>query len=106
MDKRAQEAWLAFWEQDLSPLSADYMAGIEDLPVQEREFEKAELGSSTICAAERRERQKAVDFARASIGLEGFNVSDEIEASARRFINGEIGLEEFVKPRISSIRKG
>jgi hypothetical protein len=33
-------------------------------------------------------------------------VSDEIEADVRRFIKGEIDLEEFVTRPVSSIRKG
>lgn len=40
--------------------------------------------------AMRETRQKAVDYARASIGLEGLNVSPEEEQHALRYINGEI----------------
>lgn len=46
---------------------------------------------------ERRKRQDAIDFARASISLEGFATSPEDEAIAQRFINGEIGYKEFMK---------
>ena len=51
-----------------------------------------------ITHAERRKRQAAADFARASIGLEGFKPSEEVEAQVRRHINGEIDLAELVKP--------
>ncbi|WP_404616336.1 antitoxin VbhA family protein [Rhodanobacter hydrolyticus] len=34
--------------------------------------------------------------ARASISLEGFALSDDEEAHAQRFVNGEIDLQEFV----------
>ena len=51
-----------------------------------------------ITEAERRKRQAAADFARASVGLEGFKPSDEAEAQMRRHINGEIDLAELVKP--------
>ena len=51
-----------------------------------------------ITDAERRKRQAAADFARASIGLEGFKPSEEVEAQVRRHINGEIDLAELVKP--------
>ncbi len=43
-------------------------------------------------------RQKAYDFARASISLSGFKTSPEDEAFAERFINGEIDLAEVVNP--------
>lgn len=51
-----------------------------------------------ITEAERRKRQEAADFARASIGLEGFKPSEEAEAKMRRHINGEIDLAELVNP--------
>ena len=50
-----------------------------------------------ITEAERRKRQAAADFARASVGLEGFKPSEEAEAQMRRHINGEIDLAELVK---------
>lgn len=46
---------------------------------------------------ERRKRQAAADFARASVGLEGFKPSEGAEAQMRRHINGEIDLSELVK---------
>lgn len=51
----------------------------------------------TISAAERLRRESAVNFACASVGLDGFNPSKEIEAQARKFINGEIQLAEFIQ---------
>ena len=51
-----------------------------------------------ITEAERRKRQAAADFARASVGLEGFKPSEEAEQRAARFVAGEIDLAEFVKP--------
>lgn len=51
-----------------------------------------------IMDAERRRRQAAADFARASVGLEGFKPSEEAEARIRRHINGEIELAEAVNP--------
>ena len=53
---------------------------------------------TTITDAERRKRQKAADFARASVGLEGFKISEEVEQQTARFIAGEIDLAELVKP--------
>ena len=51
-----------------------------------------------ITEAERRKRQAAADFARASVGLEGFKPSEEAEQRAARFVAGEIDLAEFVNP--------
>lgn len=51
-----------------------------------------------ITEAERRKRQEAADFARASVGLEGFKISEEVEQKTARFIAGEIDLAEFVNP--------
>lgn len=52
-----------------------------------------------LSADERARRQEAVDYARASIGLEGFTLSQADEDHARRFINGEIDLAEYVAVR-------
>ena len=46
--------------------------------------------------AERRRRQEAFDFARASVGLEGFVLTKEAEDLTRRFVNGEIELADFL----------
>lgn len=52
---------------------------------------------------EQRKRQQAVDFARASIGLEGLHLPPAAEQQAQLFVSGAIGLTEFVnamtKPR-------
>ena len=47
-------------------------------------------------STERRRREEAVNFARASIGLEGFKPSEEDEARAQLFIDGKIELTEFI----------
>lgn len=52
-----------------------------------------------ITDEERRKRQEAVSYARASVGLEGFKPSQADEEHAARFIAGEIDLAEFVAPR-------
>ena len=59
------------------------------------------LGASNapalLSAEERRQREDAVRFANASVGLEGFQVSPEDHARADRFIAGEIDLAEFLR---------
>lgn len=65
----------------------------------------AEMGShetelsKTTFGAEGDRRVAAVNYARASVGLEGFLLSAADEERAQRFINGDIDLEEFVQPR-------
>ena len=54
--------------------------------------------NETISEDERRKRQEAVNYARASVGLEGFKPSEADEQRAARFVAGEIDLAEFVKP--------
>ncbi len=50
-----------------------------------------------ISADERRRRENAVNFARASIGLEGFRPSKAEEDRVSRFISGEMDLAELVQ---------
>jgi predicted transcriptional regulator len=50
-----------------------------------------------ISEEERERRQEAVDFAKANIELEGFTRSYEEEIHAQRFVNGEIGLDEYLQ---------
>lgn len=45
---------------------------------------------------ERGRRQAAVDYARASLMLEGFTLSPELEWQALAFVNGDMTLVEFV----------
>lgn len=52
---------------------------------------------SGLTDPERLKRQKAVNFARASISLEGFKLSPECEAQAVRFINGEIEIADVIE---------
>jgi len=52
-----------------------------------------------ITVAERRRREEAVNYARSSVGLEGFQLSKADEKRARRFVDGEIDLIEFVECR-------
>lgn len=52
-----------------------------------------------ISADERKRREEAVNYARASVGLEGFKISEAEKEHARRFINGEIDMPEFLKGR-------
>lgn len=57
----------------------------------------------TISNAERGRRPSAVNYARASVGLEGFWLSKADEAHAQRFVEGQISLQEFVRPRADAL---
>ena len=48
----------------------------------------------------RDKRLQAVNFARASVGLEGFTLSEIDEEQASAYVNGEITLGEFLKRSI------
>ncbi len=47
-------------------------------------------------------RLQAVNFARASVGLEGFTLSEIDEEQARAYVDGEISLDEFLKRSLRS----
>ncbi|NMU88747.1 antitoxin VbhA family protein [Achromobacter ruhlandii] len=57
----------------------------------------------TISETERCRRQSAVNYARVSVGLEGFSLSEADEAHAQHFIDGQISLQEFVQPRADAL---
>lgn len=46
-----------------------------------------------ISAVERLRREEAMNYARASVALEGFGVPDEYEAEAQKFVRGEIDFD-------------
>jgi hypothetical protein len=82
---------------------------LEDRPAAQvlREFMRAYVSQSrerihspandNISPAESRRREAAVNFARSSVGLEGFKPSKAAETGARQFIKGDIQLAEFVQ---------
>jgi hypothetical protein len=47
-----------------------------------------------ISAEERARRKAAIDYARGSVRLEGFVVSEDVEALNRRYVDGEITSAE------------
>ena len=65
--------------------------------VDEARQRQSASAHDVISADERRRRESAVSFARSSVGLEGFKPSEEEEAHARRFINGEIQLDKLIE---------
>lgn len=61
--------------------------------------EKVRSRAASISPQERKRREEAFIYARASVELEGFRISEALEQHARRFINGEIDMTEFLKGR-------
>ena len=51
--------------------------------------------TSRITKEERARRQKAVNTARDSVGLEGFEISPEVTALNARYVTGELTSEEL-----------
>ena len=49
-----------------------------------------------VSLAERRRRKAAVDFARASVGLEGFKPSKADDDLTRRYVAGEITVSDAI----------
>ncbi len=49
---------------------------------------------------ERQARRQAVEYAQASVALEGFEISEPSKKLAQRFIDGEIDLDEYLNTSI------
>ena len=49
----------------------------------------------SISDEERRSRQKAVDYARGSVRLEGFILGPDIDALNQRYVEGELTSDEL-----------
>lgn len=56
-------------------------------------------------AFEQHRRQAAVDFALANVGLSGFTPSDEVQKQMRRFVDGEIKFDEFLKGVLDNAKR-
>jgi hypothetical protein len=69
---------------------------MRDYVTQSRERGNSQA-NDLVSPAESRRREAAVNFARASVGLEGFKPSKAAETRARQFIKGEIQLADFVQ---------
>jgi len=84
-------------------------AALEDRPAAQvlRELMRAYIAqvrergrrpaNDVISAAERRRRESAVNFARASVGLEGFKLNKADEALSRQYVAGDITISDAIK---------
>jgi hypothetical protein len=80
-----------------SQVLRDFMRAYVEQAKSKQPRESELPANDSISAVERRRREQAVSFARASISLEGFQASDEVEALAARFIEGDSDLAAFVR---------
>lgn len=72
---------------------------------QDRERAAAQRTSDVVIdAAVQLKRQDAVSFARASVGLEGFKLTEDYAALTQRFINGEIEFSELTQAVDEQVR--
>lgn len=92
-----------FGIEDMQPTADDlawqerYIEGtasLDDLLTHARTFAKA-----------RREREDAMNFARASVGLEGFKPSVLGEACARQIVDGQMSVDEAVQKMLERARE-
>lgn len=82
----------------------------EDLAWQERYIEGTAnlddlLTHARTFAEARREREDAMNFARASVGLEGFKPSALAEACARQIVDGQITVDKAVQKLLEHARE-
>ena len=59
-----------------------------------------------ISEEEKESRREAVEYAKASVGLEGIYLSDALLAIAEEYVNGELSLEEFGKKFDWALQQG
>lgn len=83
----------------------DMQPDAEDLAWQERYIEGTASLNDLLTHAHtfaeiRSKREDGANFARASVGLEGFKPTEAAEALTLRFIRGEISIDEAVKQRL------
>lgn len=58
-----------------------------------------------ISEEERKRRQEASDFATANVELSGFKFTEEEKEGFKRYINGEVDLQEFIDEGLEEAKK-
>lgn len=59
-----------------------------------------------ITREEQQKRRKAVESAKASVGLEGITIPDELMKIAEDFIEGKYTREEFAQVYFDAVKNG
>ena len=81
---------------DDTPMAKDVLMSSHIEPPLQTPSHQQTAKKPALSAAERQRRIEAANYARASMGLEGFTLSAEAEKHLLRHINGEIDMAEFV----------
>ena len=89
-----EAAWAKEVEKRMALLESGEVAGI---PFEISNAQEKTPIKFNITPDEQAKRQAAVNTARASVGLEGFQLTPDTEHIAQRFINGEIDFNEFMR---------
>jgi hypothetical protein len=84
-------------ERDHRPASQVLRDFMRRYVQQDKDRAAAQPANDMISVAEQQRRQDAANFARASVGLEGFKVADDYAAHAQRFVHGDIEFAELTK---------
>ncbi|MDR3054851.1 MAG: antitoxin VbhA family protein [Zoogloeaceae bacterium] len=63
------------------------------------------VAASDISEAERAKRQRAVDIARANVGLEGYELSADDETHFQAFVNGQFDWSELATRRLAQVKQ-
>ncbi|GHT95709.1 hypothetical protein AGMMS49545_19130 [Betaproteobacteria bacterium] len=58
-----------------------------------------------ISETEQAKRQRAVDIARANVGLEGYELSADDEAHFQAFVNGQFDWSELASRRLAQVKQ-
>jgi hypothetical protein len=85
----------AEWETDLRRIYDGYAADMKIRDDELKESASANIGMSR----EQRQREDAVNAARADSELSGATLSEAIQRDSARYVVGEIGLDEFLSLR-------
>jgi len=88
-----KEKMLSMLDTELTRPDDRALFGLSATPQERHQMEP---GRPQISPEEQQNRQKAIDFARASMKLSGFTPSPEVEARSARYASGEINLSEFI----------
>ncbi len=67
-------------------------------------LENASKKLSPISEEEKESRREAVEYAKASVGLEGIYLSDALLAITEEYIEGLLTREEFTQKYIEAVR--
>lgn len=101
IDPKLRAAFSAAAESQYRPAAQVLRDLMRDYVVR---TEQPQTIAPKISQAERKRREIAFNYARASVGLEGLKVTEEYQAEVKRFINGDIDFSELTKALHEQVR--